>query len=276
MHSKIVKIPSPSSPSEPASHAHSDEQPATSLQSNEFPEEIGPVPSIHSKENLCSNINRVSNLSLPTETSSEAPETQKIAVAAHFSKSFRRHFSQKRRSNEEANPDKDLLEICQPSDNSVPETKPSTISFTDEPSSGQLDDSASAASSREILCIKKEDGSPTKHTNIQSTPAKLSTPARLMTATPVLQPPKRCYMSPDNDCTGSPNKLVRRPPRSRSLKFDTPVKNDVLDIDGKSVDSDILDILPESLLQSVCSISFSFSSLLIISSIMIATNMITF
>ncbi|CAB4291434.1 unnamed protein product [Prunus armeniaca] len=104
----------------------------------------------------------------------------------------------------------------------------------------------------------ENDGSlPTQSDSIQSTPANLaSTPARLMADTPALHRPKRCYMSPDDNSTSSPNKLVRRPPRSRSLKFDTPVKNknvedEVPDMGGASIDNDSLDILPEDLLQSL-------------------------
>ncbi|CAB4321744.1 unnamed protein product [Prunus armeniaca] len=76
-----------------------------------------------------------------------------------------------------------------------------------------------------------------------------------MADTPALHRPKRCYMSPDDNSTSSPNKLVRLPPRSRSLKFDTPVKNknvedEVPDMGCTSIDNDSLDILPEDLLQS--------------------------
>lgn len=77
-------------------------------------------------------------------------------------------------------------------------------------------------------------------------------------------------MSPDADTMSSPNKLVRRPQRSRSLKFDTPKKKEHIDEvfdtpmkkerveettttgGGKlSLDDDIFDILPQNLLQSV-------------------------
>ncbi|KAL6210683.1 hypothetical protein ACLB2K_015915 [Fragaria x ananassa] len=88
---------------------------------------------------------------------------------------------------------------------------------------------------------------------LASTPKLVSTPARLMSSTPAPQLPKRCFMSPEDS---SPNKLVRRPPRTRSLKFDTPVKSrnaedEVLDMDDASIDKDILDILPGDLLQSL-------------------------
>ncbi|KAL6217518.1 hypothetical protein ACLB2K_010735 [Fragaria x ananassa] len=88
---------------------------------------------------------------------------------------------------------------------------------------------------------------------LASTPKLVSTPARLMSSTPAPHPPKRCFMTPEDS---SPNKLVRRPPRTRSLKFGTPVKSrnaeDVgLDTDDASIDKDILDILPGDLLQSL-------------------------
>lgn len=90
--------------------------------------------------------------------------------------------------------------------------------------------------------------------SVLKTPLSMaSTP---MTATPALQPTKRCYMSPDNDSCRTPSKLVRRPPPNRPLKFDTPVKsvkND--DEDGRRAKSsargDIFSILPQSLIQSV-------------------------
>lgn len=63
-------------------------------------------------------------------------------------------------------------------------------------------------------------------------------------------------MSPDDDSAQSPTKLVRRPSRSRSLKFDTPVKgasieDDVEESEHLLVSDDILDVLPHSLIQSV-------------------------
>ncbi|XP_050147198.1 CDT1-like protein a, chloroplastic [Malus sylvestris] len=108
-----------------------------------------------------------------------------------------------------------------------------------------------------IDAVENDDDLPTKSASIESTPTKLaSTPARLRAETPALQPPKRCYMSPDDNATSSPNKLAMRPPSNWSLKFDTPVKNkkvedEVPDRSGTSNDSDIHDILPMDLLQSL-------------------------
>ncbi|KAK3026180.1 hypothetical protein RJ639_040567 [Escallonia herrerae] len=119
---------------------------------------------------------------------------------------------------------------------------------------------------RPSTAVATNEGTPAKLTStpvkltstpskIISTPAKLSTPVKLMSATPALQPTKRCYMSPDDDLSISPAKLTRRPQRSRSLKFDTPmksgrVKDGEVDI-GRSADNDLFDILPEDLLQSI-------------------------
>ncbi|XP_016482273.1 CDT1-like protein a, chloroplastic [Nicotiana tabacum] len=102
--------------------------------------------------------------------------------------------------------------------------------------------------------MKGGDGSPLL--SADETPAKhTSTPAKLMTSTPVLQPTKRCYMSPDGELTESPQKLVRHPPRIRSLTFDTPVKSskvsEVIHSRESSIDDEIFDILPENLLLSI-------------------------
>jgi chromatin licensing and DNA replication factor 1 len=108
-----------------------------------------------------------------------------------------------------------------------------------------------ATPSKPVEYTESKDGS-MKSIEPLSTPARfVSTPARLMTATPALKPPKRHFMSPDDNSTSSPDKLVKRPPSSRSLKFNTPMKNENA-ADGLSSGDDILDILPDYLLHSVC------------------------
>ncbi|KAI5389915.1 hypothetical protein KIW84_075292 [Lathyrus oleraceus] len=70
-------------------------------------------------------------------------------------------------------------------------------------------------------------GEPVKSLEPMSTPlGYVSTPSRLMSATPALKPPKRHLMTPEDNSARSPDKLVKRPPSSRSsrsLKFDTPM-----------------------------------------------------
>ena len=63
-------------------------------------------------------------------------------------------------------------------------------------------------------------------------------------------------LSPDDNSTSSLNKLFRRLLHSKSLKFDSPMKNakvedEVNNVGGLLVDNEILEILPENLLQSV-------------------------
>ncbi|KAA8550765.1 hypothetical protein F0562_002449 [Nyssa sinensis] len=209
----------------------------------------------------------------------------KPAAASHLSRTFQRHFSQKVSSDEAVNinqqPSIMPLEPSVLSD-SVPQhaqnsskegttasAAPSPIKNASKPTGSKkcLASGASLACLplsrplstpiKKIVSTKNEDCSSMGTDTIQGTPAKLtSTPEKMMSATPALQPPKRCCMSPDDDSTSSPSKLVRRPPRSRSLKFDTPVKNtkgddEVNETGELSVDNDIFEILPETLLQSI-------------------------
>lgn len=263
----------------------------TCIRGDEIPEGID--------QNLNSNINKAPSLSLPRPTSTEAPKNQQPAVASHLSPSFRKCFSQKVRSNEAESASQSLSKtFLQPSDLPVQESLinkssskeetisaaapfPANLSFEPTSNGKHLAFCASpacfppscppATPSKELDAMNSENGSPTEIAKINSTPAKpakpASTPARLMNVTPALHPQKRCYMSPEDDSTSSPNKLARRPPRSRSLKFDTPIKNEniVDEIDGTggvSVDNDIFDILPENLLQSVSPFIIPYAFLL--------------
>ncbi|XP_073144445.1 CDT1-like protein a, chloroplastic [Henckelia pumila] len=107
---------------------------------------------------------------------------------------------------------------------------------------------------KSVNLAKNEDGSSTL-----GTPVELcSTPAQLICSTPILQPPKRCCKSPNDESSGSPSKLVRRPPPNRPLKFDTPTKsanaNNTLSRStcrNLSASDEIFDILPEALLRSI-------------------------
>ena len=214
--------------------------------------------------------NREKDLSVPVKASIESLN-QQPAVASHMSQSFRRRFSQRSKENGAENAQKKLPpDSFQPSvfpdSESSLKKKPTFVGTRAHPNTLPAKPSSSdcftssgappATPSKTIECTENKEGS-LKSVDAMSTPAKLvSTPSRLMTITPALPPPKRQFMSPDDNSSSSPNKLVRRPPRSRSLKFDTPVKNKETekedDDGGLSIDDDIFDILPESLLQSVC------------------------
>ncbi|XP_031265750.1 CDT1-like protein a, chloroplastic [Pistacia vera] len=225
-------------------------------------------------------------MSLGMETSTCVFTNQQPVVASHLSRSFRRHFSQPLTNNdaEQTEAQQRLSKISnEPSVVPLLEPCPDNISSSEETnvyaaspiklSSKSINSDkclSSCESPAHLLpgCLpatpmketdtKNKDGSLVDIDGVQSTPAKLaSTPARLMSSTPALCTPKRrCYMTPEDVSASTPNKLVRRPPRSRSLKFDTPVKNEKVEdedkeIDDASVDDDILDILPENFIQSI-------------------------
>ncbi|GMY06218.1 CDT1-like protein b [Fagus crenata] len=275
VHLNMNKTPTSSSPVKTSTDALRASE--TCIQGDEIPE--------GTEQDLNSNINSSPNMSLPIETLIEAHRKQQPAVASHLSRSFCKHFSRKVISSEVENNFKNLsktslqssvlpvlespLDKSSSKEESSSAAAPSPAKLCFEPTSNEkclafcaspaclLQSCPPATPSKELDAMNNENGSPTEIGNINSTPAKLaSTPARMMNVTPALHPSKRCYMSPEDDSTSSQNKLVRRPPRSRSLKFDTPIKNkkvdnEVDDMGGVSVDNDVFDILPQKLLQSI-------------------------
>lgn len=273
MHSDRVKFFSSSSPVDASTSVDTVERPAVSttcLQVDEISDGTHQMSSNQSIKDLNFNIIRNPSLSLTTKTSCELTKNQQPEIASHLSQSFRRHFSQKAKSSESENiqddPPKPSL---QASSLSISESNLNTVCSVKEDSiAASLHGQVPATPTKKIDPLD-DDGLPRNNTSIQSAPGKLastpsklvstpaklvSTPARLMSITPAPHPPNRCFMSPEDS---SPNKLVRRPPRTRSLKFDTPVKRrnaeyEVLDMDDTAIDKEILDILPGDLLQSVC------------------------
>ncbi|CAK9163795.1 unnamed protein product [Ilex paraguariensis] len=231
---------------------------------DEIPEGTLPEPFNRSKQDLRTNIIKTSTSSLTCEISTDALVEQQPAASSLLSQSFRRRFSQPGSNQEVLNTHSSRKGIRAPA-------VPSPIKSSSKPSMDEecIALGASAASLppshpepaatpvKKMDLTENEDCFSIGNASIQGTPANhVSTPAKLMSVTPALQPPKRHCMSPDDDTTRSPNKLVRRPPRSRSLKFDTPVKNAKLEDEGSEsqrllIDSDIFDILPENLLQSI-------------------------
>lgn len=210
------------------------------------------------------------------------PSKQKELIGlSHFSPSFSRRFSQKivnremAKTNQAAKPSDQIssysnaeTSIETESCNAVSSSKPSSPVKLPSNSSCNvhcLENYASPIRSSALslpttpsnmvgrVTMTKEDEQSAKTSDIDSTPAKLvSTPARLMASTPAMAPPKRSSMTPDDDSSFSTNKLVRRPPRSRSLIFDTPTKEDKSKEEtDDSIDDDILDVLRPSLVQSV-------------------------
>ncbi|XP_022963958.1 CDT1-like protein b [Cucurbita moschata] len=227
-----------------------------------------------------SNENQGFRIIKSTMTVSGPSKQKELIGLSHFSPSFTRHFSQKVNREMEktgqAAKRSDQIPFCSDAETKI-ETESSSMPFSPvklpsystcnsncpENYASPLRSSAlplptTPSNMAARVALTNEDDPTAKTSDIKSTPAKLvSTPARLMASTPAMAPPKRSSMSPDeDDSSRSANKLVRRPPRSRSLVFDTPTKEDKND-DQKdltrcaSPDDDILDILPQSLVQSI-------------------------
>ncbi|XP_020231549.1 CDT1-like protein a, chloroplastic [Cajanus cajan] len=222
--------------------------------------------------------------SLPTKMSScmasvELPN-EHLAAASHLPPSFRPRFAQKFKLNgaddvnqkcpmdsmqpvaspvsesslKDSPPFEDTNSCMETSPTKLPSEAASTERCPTICASLELSGAPPATPIKTIENAENKDGS-LKSTDAMSTPAKLvSTPIRLMSATPALRPSKIHYMSPDDNTT-SLNKLARRPPRSRSLKFDTPMKNKEAVYEDNAGDlpvvDDVFDILSENLIQSI-------------------------
>lgn len=252
----------------------------------EVPEGTLPEPFNQSELDLHVSTIKASSSSLIDEALTDALEEPQPAAASHLSQSFRKCFSKEVLSIEavHSNPEQSLVSV-QPSVPPVSELQvdhssydkrisasaaPFISKFSLKPTTHQNCSLGASQASvpqyhspatamKDMDSVNNEVCSSVRTPTIQGTPAKhILTPVKLMSATPALQPPKRCYMSPDDDSTSSPNKSVKRPLRIRSLKFDTPVENakmeDEVNITGGvsvDIDNDIFEILPENLLQSI-------------------------
>ncbi|KAJ0245740.1 CDT1-like protein b [Hirschfeldia incana] len=87
-----------------------------------------------------------------------------------------------------------------------------------------IPDSALSDGTEECLLPPHTESTPAK---VLSTPSKdLSTPIKLMSATPTLQPSRRCITMTPDDVDRSTNDLERRPSRTRCLNFDTLEEED--------------------------------------------------
>uniref|UniRef100_A0A7N1A1E2 CDT1 Geminin-binding domain-containing protein n=2 Tax=Kalanchoe fedtschenkoi TaxID=63787 RepID=A0A7N1A1E2_KALFE len=203
-------------------------------------------------------------------TSSDHVLEEKKA-ASHLSHSFRKSFSKKVGSQEEARTN--LPDYLQSSEIAFKKSRLSSCSFKEEldvlvaPSMMESSMQVPNGDSDAAPCLLSSSllSTPCKHTSSledrqsEKTPSKLdSIPVTPMTSTPASLTPKRSLMSPDDDHSNkTSNKLVRRALRTRSLKFDAPVKDvdaeedRVKEVSCSSIESELVDILDEGLLQSI-------------------------
>lgn len=217
---------------------------------------------------------KASGSSVVNQIPATAVAKQPLIMASHLSQSFRRRFSKQVSDHKVENT---IEEEKATSGHAVP-LPVQEACFSQKNSKGGSCVSASASpiksssmpvsgvecSSNKTLSAKLPL-SPPPATPVKDVPTPLDcTPAKLMSATPSLRETKRCCMSPDgDDSIQSPSKLMRRASRSRSLKFDTPkkganIQDDVQECESPSVNNDIMDILPETLIQSVNSSNWKY------------------
>ncbi|KAL3849951.1 hypothetical protein ACJIZ3_011833 [Penstemon smallii] len=226
---------------------------------DEVPEEALPEPFNRSKENVMFNSVRASASSLITETPNVVLPHGKIAMASHLSPSFRKRFSKLGNGNHTLNLQKE------PSDIPVPASVDIKPKFARNPFKKEASPLAAKSSSKLSLnpsrnekfpssllqtpvkpvnFNKDEDLSSTGTPSILGTPVENTfTPSKLMSATPMIHPTKRCYISPDDKPSGSPSKLLKRPPPSRTLIFNTPVKK--VEFDDDIFDTALLESIRE-------------------------------
>ncbi|XP_057743649.1 CDT1-like protein b [Arachis stenosperma] len=202
----------------------------------------------------------------PVRTSIESLNQQPSA-ASHVPQSFRRRFSQRLKENGTDNnaleklPSDSLQTVVLPDSESSLSEKPTSEGASNEVCLTNCSSSGAPLATPCKTIEHTENNGSQKCFDAVSTPAKcISTPASITPALPT--PPKRQFMSPEDNSSTTTNKLVRRPPPSlRSLKFETPVKNKeaekekfetpVKNKEAEEEYDDLLDVLPESLLQSI-------------------------
>lgn len=229
----------------------------SAFQGDDIPKEMLPGPFAQSKQAV-NDSSRPSGSSLTTEAPIGASPLQSVA-ASHLPESFRRCFSNRTSitCGTDAKEENSVgLVPIYPA--SIPlkvisSTTKKTVACADAPKLSLKQTSCMNCSAGGIVLAS----SPCHPPALPMVEAKKGEDGSTAApATPMLEPPRRCYMSPDDDPAESTKKLARRPLTRRSLFFDTPVKSakaaDKVSESGSfSTDDDILDILPENLLQSV-------------------------
>ncbi|KAJ6850558.1 CDT1-like protein a, chloroplastic [Iris pallida] len=231
----------------------------------DIPEDQLPHPFNQTKPSICLN-----GYSLSKPSPDSFPQEQ-FAGPSHMSRSFQRRFSQKVPISDSQKTPLACYNKALSEDGSLDSVASSPVKCILQPplSKESLLDCPVTLSSASTLVIHEEEAKkPTKADDkckkklqdLDGTPAKLvSTPVRLMAATPEIQTPKRCRSTMDFN---SPPMDLKSPPLKKSTKrstrtqlFATPTKNSFDGVEeskaeGTSAD-DVVSYLPESLLQSV-------------------------
>jgi len=233
------------------------------FQVDDIPEEELPYPFCRQPmPNTPSDTAGIFTCSLPIN--STADTRQVITMASHIPKSFQRRFSQKTLIPDAEKTSLVCFNKVAIKDVSPVRIVPSPLKFTSKPIICKKPLFASpvpkpssishSACKQDRTLINADTQSPQKLNYFDGTPAKLvSTPARLMTATPELQTPKRYRPTTAYD---TPVKEPEKQSARAKLLFSTPQRSTKTeDLDNVTVsvsdDDDVINILPETLLQEV-------------------------
>ncbi|CAL9198077.1 CDT1-like protein a, chloroplastic [Musa acuminata AAA Group] len=232
---------------------------------DDVPEEQLPHPFNQTKPSVLPIVSNANAKLTCTKPSSSATSHQQFSVPSHLSQSFQRRFSRKFPTHgSEQTPLMSFGKACPKDDLSVPlasspskcNLKPPIFrnSMLGSPISSTIS-SKCGTSEEETQKFIRTDNFPHNEQNVkEGTPAKLvSTPLRLMSNTPDMPTPKRCRTTPSCDSPLS-NKSVKR--STRTKLFMTPTKSakagdEEYEDRSLSADDDVLNIIPESLLQSI-------------------------
>ncbi|XP_072957534.1 CDT1-like protein a, chloroplastic [Typha angustifolia] len=227
---------------------------------DDIPEEQLPHPFSQAKPCILPSLPRVLTHLASVESSSNASSQQQSVMLSHMSQSFRQRFSQKLIPDSGKTPlafvrgasSKDNNYASVPSPLKCAPELPilkksllnSPVSFSPSRTCGTI--------TGDVKELVKAENDPLCESNVlEGTPAKLvSTPVRLMAATPEIQAPKR--YCPSTVCDSPPLKKATK----RTISFATPTKITKAKEEEQnrsllSDDDDILSFLPETLLQSL-------------------------
>ncbi|URE44166.1 Membrane-associated apoptosis protein [Musa troglodytarum] len=232
---------------------------------DDVPEEQLPHPFNQTKPSVLPIVSNASAKLTCTKPSSSTTSHQQFSVPSHLSQSFQRRFSRKFPTHgSEQTPLMSFGKACPKDDLSVPlASSPSKCnlkppiyrsSMLGSPISSTISSTCGTGEEKTQKFIRT-DNFPHKEQNVkEGTPARLvSTPLRLMSNTPDMPTPKRCRTT--SSCDSPPlNKSVKR--STRTKLFMTPTKSAKAGDEeygdrSLSADDDILNIIPESLLQSI-------------------------
>ncbi|KAG0488346.1 hypothetical protein HPP92_006917 [Vanilla planifolia] len=229
---------------------------------DDIPEEALPFPFGQAGRSLSTEPNEPT-LSMLIKSSSNARPIQQMPTVSHVPPSFQRRFSLKTPlPNSLKTPLASLNEVtfknCSSSSTSVSPVKCFSDPIIHKKALVCSPDPKSSSSIQpkcddEAVNVIDAQISPSMEIKaLESTPAKDSTPARLITITPKLQTPKRSRHTTLND---TPQKEVTKR-ATRTKLFPTPQKTEKFDNSrttsvGSANGDDVLGFLPESLLQDI-------------------------